>query len=326
MSRVLHVADVAGVGSALRTALETHTDWSTSALSLPDIAAERGRVLHSAGLVVRAGLTPLRVRRGVRISSPDVVHVHWARFAPLMPSSARPLLVHAHGSDVRNRKLGVGLHLVQRALERAEVVVASTPDLLQFLPERASVLPNPVDSDFFSPSLKSEPIATKPTVLLFARLTELKGAPRLVEFASALRLARPEVEIVAFGGGQFDRAAQGAGVRMLAPADRVGVRNALLAADIVVGQQHLGVLGLSELEAMACGRPVIAALRQEFRAAGLPVVASGTTHQMVDDCVALLDSPSERRELGALGRRFVLEHHSHRMVARQLASIYESIL
>lgn len=326
MSRVLHVADVAGVGSALRTALETHTEWSTSALSLPDVAAGRGRVLHSAGLLVRAGLTPVRVGRGVRLSSPDVVHVHWARFAPLMPSSAQPLVVHAHGSDVRDRKLGVGFHLVQRALERAAAVVASTPDLLQFLPERASVLPNPVDSDFFSPLSQSEPVATKPTVLLFAQLTELKGAPRLVEFASALRLARPEVEIVAFSGGEFDRAAQGAGVRMLAPADRVGVRNALLAADIVVGQQHLGVLGLSELEAMSCGRPVIAALHQEFRVAGVPVVTSASTHQMVDDCVALLESPDERQKLGSLGRRFVLEHHSHRMVAGQLASIYESML
>jgi glycosyltransferase involved in cell wall biosynthesis len=323
MSSVLHVSDTAGVARALCAAFDSFSAWDTELVDLPSTAAGRGRVMHGLGVPLRAARVPGAVRRAMTIHSPDVVHLHWARFAPLMPASARPLVVHAHGSDVRHRLNGVGGRFVQRALERADAILASTPDLLDDLPDFASVLPNPIDVDFFTPA--EGMLGRRLTVLLFARLVPIKGGATLLAFADRLRNARPDVEVVGFGGGTLDSAARRAGVRLLPPTDREGVRRVLRGADVVIGQQHLGVLGLSELEAMSCERPVIAALHPQFREADLPLIASVDIDQMLNVCVDLLDDPLSRCAIGRAGRRFVIERHRPEVVVEQLERLYEGL-
>lgn len=325
MAKVLHVSDIAGVGASLRSALEAHTPWSTASVDLPDTAAGRGRILHGFGVAVRALRTPYVVRRALVDQEPDVVHLHWARFVPLMPSTARPLVVHAHGSDVRDRDGGAGGRIVRRALDRADAVVASTPDLLEFLPAGAQVLPSPIDVDFFAPAPIAGAGTDRPVVLIFARLTEIKGGQMLVEFARHLLRRRPDVEVRAFRGGRFDAEAQAAGVRMLDPADRAGVRRHILDADVVIGQQRLGVLGLSELEALSCGRPVIASLSERFRTDGIPVIPSTLVEDVVDNCEALLDDADLAAALGSAGRAYVTAHHHPVVVAGLLSEMYRGV-
>jgi glycosyltransferase involved in cell wall biosynthesis len=75
----------------------------------------------------------------------DLIHAHYLR-SPAYASylSGKPYIVHCHGSDVR-----YGLNYMQRrCLDKAKMVLVSTPDLLDVLPN-AFWLPNPVDLNKF---------------------------------------------------------------------------------------------------------------------------------------------------------------------------------
>lgn len=325
--RVLHVGDVAGVSESLCQALQDHSTWSTAMLALPETFALRGQMLRTIGLASRAVRIPMVTQRATSRLDPSVVHLHWARFGPLVSPCKYPLVVHAHGSDVRGRMSGISGRLVTRSLERADAVLAATPDLLEFLPPAAIYCPNPVDLAFFS-SETAAPRAVAPhqSVLLFARLTDLKGGRALVSAARQLKRLRGDVEVFAFRGGPFDSEAEAVGVQMLEPTNREGVRRALLRSDVVIGQLRLGVLGLSELEAMACSRPVIAPISRGYFPESLPIVTADDPKEIAERCLHLLDDETLRSRIGDDGRRYVETHHSPEVVAALLTEVYDRLL
>lgn len=325
--RVLHVGDVAGVAHSLCRAVQDHSEWSAARLPLPDTFALRGRVLRTVGLASRSARIPLLARQAASRLDPSVVHLHWARFGPLVSLRKHPLVVHAHGSDVRGRMAGFGGRLVMQSLDRADAVLAATPDLLEFLPPEATYCPNPIDLAFFAPEATAARLSThRQTVLLFAKLTDLKGGRQLIAVARELKQRRGDLDVLAFRGGTFDSEAAAAGVRMLEPTNRDGVRRALLASDVVIGQLRLGVLGLSELEAMACSRPVIAPITPGHFPEALPIVTAVDPDEIAERCLDLLDDDALRLRIGGDGRRYVETHHSPDVVATLLTTVYDGLL
>lgn len=319
---VLLAGDIAGVAATQAAALAAHTRWVPRAVAVAGAQAG-SRLARAADLPRRAGATRRAVRDGVRRWRPDIVHLHWARYAPFLDTRGRPLVVQLHGSDVRGRGSTVSGRLVHRSLRRAAAVVASTPDLVDDVPE-ARYLPNPIDLDVFTPGAGTGQAAApdRPTVLLFARLDPVKGAATLVAIAAELRRRRPDVRLVGVAGGRLDAEAVAVGVELAGPRGAAAVADLLREADVVVGQQHLGALGLSELEAMACGRPVIAPVRAELYDADLPVVRASGAVAAVDACLELLDDEGRRAVAGADGRRYVAARHDPAAVAAALTRIY----
>lgn len=324
---VLHVNDVAHVAYSICQAMQDHTHWSTANLKLPETFALRGRMLRTLGLASRTVRIPVLTRRTESRFGPSIIHLHWARFSPLMSLGKCPLVVHAHGSDVRNRMDSFIGRIVMRSLHRADAVLAATPDLLQFLPPNAIYCPNPVDLDFFaqdSSAARDEKHGR--TVMIHARLTDIKGGRQLLTVARELKRHRDDVELLAFEGGTFDSEAAALGVRMLKPTNRDGVRRALLASDVVIGQLRLGVLGLSELEAMACSRPVIAPITAALYPEFPPIISVGDPFEIADRCLRLLDDEELRSHIGGAGRRYVERHHSAVAVAALLKTLYEGLV
>ena len=263
------------------------------------------------------------VRRQVRAVDPDVVHLHWARYAPFITTAPAPLIVHAHGSDVRGRR-GTALgRVVERSLERAAVVLAATPDLLDDLPDGAIHLPNPVDTERFRATEPDRDAADR--IVVFARLTAVKGADTIIEAARQIRRARPSASIVAIAGGTHDEAASAAGIQLIGPFRRPALVELLHSATIVVGQQRIGSLGLSELEAMSCGRPVVARVRLDQYDEPPPVRSVDGADELTAACIELLDSSADRRALGGSARSYVDRIHSHRVVAGRLSKIYDRV-
>ncbi len=81
----------------------------------------------------------------VRFGKYDLVHAHYLRF-PAYASllSGKPFIVECHGSDVRQKQLN---WLQKRCLKKAQKVLVSTSDLLEYLSD-ATYLPNPVGEQF----------------------------------------------------------------------------------------------------------------------------------------------------------------------------------
>ncbi|MFV0308389.1 MAG: glycosyltransferase family 4 protein [Desertimonas sp.] len=322
--RVLQVGDVAGVGRALSMAVAERADIRIDDIEPPTTAARASPLLKALAWPVRAARLWWLVRYASRHFQPDVVHLHWARYAPFLPRRV-PVVVHAHGSDLRGRRHG-RWSLVDRALRRAAVVLVSTPDLLDDAPPGARYLPNAVDIETFRPP--REPPAPGERVLVFARLSEVKGAATIAAAVATLLARRPSVAVTAFAGGALSGDVAAAGARLRPEsADRAAMAELVGGHDVVIGQQRIGALGLSELEAMACGRPVVVALRPEWYPPDLPVVGvpPGDAEAVADAVDTMIADVTARQQLGQAARSFVEQHHDIDVIAAQLIEIYRQV-
>ena len=227
---------------------------------------DRGHEIELAVLDHRGGGKArfLELRRRVRRAGrPDVVWAHFLVPAGLFASEVdAPLVVTAHGRDVRNvgEIPGVAL-LTRRVVRRATTVVAVSEYLRRELEERVpeargktEVVDSGVDLERFravTPAAELE----SPAFVHVGSLTERKNVVRLAEaFAT---LGRGSLTFV--GDGPLRVELEGrAGVRVVGRVAHDDVPAWLSAADVVCGPALIEPFGQALLEGMACGRSVVA--------------------------------------------------------------------
>jgi len=227
--------------------------------------AARGHQIDRAVLDRRAGgkLRYLELARRVRAArKPDVVYAHFLVPSGLIASRVdAPLVVTAHGQDVRNIGTLRGVEALTRRVVRAAATVVCVSDYLRVeleskLPEAAGkteVVSMGVDLERFrAPAVEPD---GPPRFLCVGSLTERKNVVRLAD-----AFARLSDGVLTFAGDGPLRA-------RLEGRDRVEVLGvvpydavpALLAKHHVLCQPSLiEPLGQSLLEGMAAGRPVVA--------------------------------------------------------------------
>lgn len=236
------------------------------------------------GLV--AGFSAAAVSASRRLA-PDVLHAHWwfpGGLAGAVASLATgvPLVVTLHGSDVHLAHRPGWRSLARAVCARASVVAAVSGPLaaeaakvLGLAQHRVEVAHMPVPPGPAEPS----PLPAHPPLRLVAvgRLVPEKGFDVLVDAVSLMVSAGAQVELVVVGDGPEGPAlaqragALGARVRWAGPLPRAELDAELDAAHALVVPSRREGLGLVALEALARGRPVVAA-----RVGGLPeVVADG---------------------------------------------------
>jgi glycosyltransferase involved in cell wall biosynthesis len=98
-------------------------------------------------------------------------------------------------------------------------------------------------------------------------------------------------------------------------------------ADLVVDQLCAGGHGVFAAEAMSLAKPVVCYLLPELEAtypAGLPIINANpnTLKQVLAEWV---DRPRERHERGLASRAYAERVHDHRVVARRLLDVYETL-
>lgn len=322
---VLQVGDIAGVATALTDGLREHTTWSVRQVGLPQTSGG-GRLHRALEMPGRSVGVRRAIRSAVAQDHPDIVHLHWARFAPFVGATGCPIVIHAHGSDVRGRSRTIAGRMVKHALARANAVLVSTPDLIDEIGVDCRYIPNPVDTRCFAPITDVVRSDGRPTVLLFARLIDVKGAETLLASARSIFARSEGVRVIALSGGTHDAEAAELGVHMVPWQTRPQLAELLATVDVVVGQLRLGSLGLSELESMSCARPVVTFLRPGLYPTDIPVISATTAEQVADECLSLLADEQASQTLGSRARSYVVAHHEQGLVARQLASIYEGLL
>ena len=186
------------------------------------------------------------------------------------------------------------------------------------VPESLVVIPNGVDTERFVPG---DPAASRAEVLFVGRLVPDKGVDVLLRSFAAVRARLPEARLVVAGGGDQDlylrRLARYFG---LPPqVDFVGwltgseLVERYRRADVVAVPSRYEPFGLVALEAMACGRPVVAS-----RTGGLAeIVDDGRTGLLVSPgdhlrlaraLVKLLADDPARSSAGYAAREHVLRY------------------
>jgi glycosyltransferase involved in cell wall biosynthesis len=262
----------------------------------------------------------------------DLVHIHWASYGVLGLVSRIPFIVHCRGSDVRYRLQQPFFHAALKfILRQAALVLCSTPDLLpiiQSVRPDALFFPGPVDTEQFAPGA-NEP--SRPwTILLFARLDAIKGCEVAVQGIARFAGRHPQVRVklLDWGAEREKYKWRYSGRFEFVPLVAQGlVQHLLCSADVVVGQSFLGALGLAELQAMSCAKPVIASFRFADAYPAPPPLCQATTAQEVDEHLEnVFQYPQTALELGRRARKWVIDYHSRPVLAVKLETLYRSIL
>lgn len=305
------------------------------------------------GTAMREVLFGLHVRRAIDRLQPDVIHHHAStpaavgsgpRGIPTVLSYAAP--VGATGRAATWGALSPLSELVEQvACRRAGHVVAVSRLTEEFLRtryhvprRRLTVIPNGVDTSLFSPG---DGELAKPTIVCVARLSLYKDQATLVAALGQPGLAGTGVRLVLVGPP--DDRAYAASLRRLAAdlqvQDRLEIAGLMdfarlpdlyRSATVVAAPSRAEGMPLALLEAMSCGRPVVAsAIPQHLEVgpdAGVTFVPPGDAGKMAAAIAALLDDTSARVRAGIAARRTAVERYSWDAVAERFERLYRDLV
>jgi glycosyltransferase involved in cell wall biosynthesis len=273
----------------------------------------------------------VRFERALRTERPRLVHLHVggrSRIWLLQALSSARRVAHVH-SERTEDGMPIPLGTVARSVQ---AVIATSEAVAAAVPGPATVVYPGVD---VVDTVASPPPAP-PTIGAIGRLEPIKGLAYLLEAAAVLRRSLPSLRIELAGSGTCEPrlrslAAQlgiGESVRFLGWRDDV---ESLHRRWQVFAQPsvHEG-LGLSVLEAMAGGRPVVASAT-----GGLPeLVQNGRTGFLVPvaavDALAdrigrLLTDEELRARMGHAGWERARDHFSVAELAEKMAKLYDRL-
>lgn len=324
MARIALVHDVAGVAETQARILRD-AGHEVDHVRLNDFGAKWGLVAKALTAPVRLALYVPAILR-LRSERYDVIHIHWVPRGIVGVLSGKPFLVQAHGSDLHQHVSTPGMHWLCRfVLERARTIFYVTPNLETFIHRFAAksvYLPNPINVAALD--IVPAPPQRVRRAVIFMRLDPVKGVDRV--FPAVERLAAMGIELTALKWGPLTDEYVGRYSNVVqfvdpVPHERIG---AFLASfDLVIGQMEQGALGLSELEAMAAGRPLISGIdRGMYPGDKPPVVSSYDPDELVAQVERLKDDARRLENLYREGRAWVRRNHGFERHLELLEAAY----
>jgi glycosyltransferase involved in cell wall biosynthesis len=162
-------------------------------------------------------------------------------------------------------------------------------------------------------------------VLLISRLWDRKGINVAIDIVREFKRRVPEARVSAFSWGpELERYRSMPEFEFIPTVPYSGMPGVINAHDVVIGQFKLGIMSMSELESMSCGKPVVSYFKyNEFYDEPPPLYSAREVGAAVDYLVALCENGTMRREAGERGRQWVIERHDYRKSAQMILDEYE---
>jgi glycosyltransferase involved in cell wall biosynthesis len=294
----------------------------------------------------------LQMSSQIRKAKADLVHLHLpnptAVLAYLASHDRAPLIITYHSDTVRQKFLGALFQpILQVALRRSAAIIVSSPNYLEsssvLAPHRDKCKVIPLGIRTLDFEKADGPVVDclrrkhgERTVLTVGRLVYYKGFEYLIRAMTQVRgrlliigdgPLRNKLEALARALGIWDRVVFLGEIRgTLAPYYH--------AADLFVlpSVARAEAFGIVQLEAMACGKPVI----NTKLPSGVPFVSldriTGLTVPPANpDALAkavnlLLDDDGRRKQYGQAARHRVYQEFSLEMMAQKTIQLYDNIL
>ena len=239
-----------------------------------------GRSFAISSAPVAFGMAAALRAEATRPEPADILHLHapypWGELEWLRAKPGLPSVLTYHSDIVRQKLMLKGYApFLRRVLDRVDLVIASSPDMVEHSPflapiaEKCRIVPFGIDVDAFAetPAILERAATlkashTRPIVLFVGRLIYYKGADVLVR-----AMAGVDADLVLVGNGplraELEQLAASLGI-----ADRVTFAEPLGFDDLVAWYHAADVFclpsvarseafGLVQLEAHASGTPVI---------------------------------------------------------------------
>ena len=310
--------------------------------------------LSSAGKMLYARLLG-RVRKLHSVKPVDLIHAHGAlpcghASALLSRHLGIPFVVTVHGLDAFGTCFRGGTPAKWRRQESvavyraARIVICISEKVEQILHDglragvRSVVVYNGTDTELFSPG----PAAAAPPgkeILIVGDLTASKGQELTLRAMARMGTLFPHLRCQIIGEGP-DRArlealasklGLGQRVRFLGRQSRVAVADAMRACSIFVLPSRNEGLGCVYLEAMACGKPVIACRGQGIDEIivhgrnGWLIPVNGLD-ELTEGISTLLESTDVSTHMGIAARETILTGLTLLDQAQRLAGIYHQAI
>lgn len=265
----------------------------------------------------------------------DLAHIHWASYGILGILGNIPFIVHCHGSDVRHRLAHPLFRpLLTIILQRASAVLCVTPDILPIvrtIRSDAQFSPAPINTEQFASLAVPQPtLSHQWTILLFTRLDPEKGPEIALDGITRFTKRHPHIRVRLLDWGLLKdayKARYGLCFEFVPPVPQHEVPQIIQSADVVVGQLASGALGLAELQAMSCAKPVISSFRYEEAYPVPPPLCQAATATEVDAHLErLFQHPCVGIELGQNAQAWVKTYHSRHLLSTTLEEIYSAAL
>ena len=315
------------------------------------------------------------------VDAADVIHCHtWYTFLAgclIKQLLQIPLVVTTHSLEPsrpwKKEQLGNGYYaagwLEKTALLNADRIIAVSramkndiQELYDAAPEKVEVIHNGIDAEIYRPTRNNAVLEeygidpNTPFVLFVGRITRQKGIVHLlralhhVEGAYQMVLCAgtadtPEIaeEVTAMVAEvNADTSNHVVWIREMVPVDRLVTLYSHAA--VFVCPSVYEPFGIINLEAMACGTPVVASavggipevvihedtgLLVPFETAGPAAAEPKDPQRFARDLAAAVDtlmqSPEKRTAMGTAARRRVEEHFSWKSIARRTLAVYEQL-
>jgi glycosyltransferase involved in cell wall biosynthesis len=205
-------------------------------------------------------------------------------------------------------------------------------------------LPNGVDTQKFRPNINAEVIRNKyningPLLLCVTRLAIGRLVEDLIPITKAVSNEIPDVKIMIVGDGPLKHYLEKL-------RDQQGLTEKLIfvgriadelpyfynAADLYFLPINIG---LTALEACACGKPVVYIKKIKTQDEQLynktysyesPIIAVNNIKEFVNSVVYLLKNENKRKSLGMAARNTVIKHMSWEKIAERTINVYKSLL
>jgi glycosyltransferase involved in cell wall biosynthesis len=310
-------------------------DLGTFVAQVERALVARGHEIERAVLDTRSGgrlrymSLAGRAVRTARSFHPDVVYAHFLVPAGLIAalSSRAPLVVTAHGQDVRNVGTVPGIAAATRyVVNRAAAVIAVSDYLRRELETKVpaargktEVVDCGVDLERFPLQPAREAGGDGPAFLCIGGLTERKNVVRLAHAFERLG----EGTLTFAGDGLLRGVLEGrSDVTLLGRVPQERIPALIAASDVVCQPSLVEPFGQALLEALASGRPVVATRvggPPEFVPAGAGVLVEPLDE---DRLVEALRSAA-RLPVPNLEGRAVAERHDVNLQAERIEAVLE---
>ena len=302
-----------------------------------------------------------KLKRAIETEAPDLIHAHGWMLYSVLPVNKRykaPLIVtfHDYGficpcrmstiypggvcdnpltsfsqcldcernyySYVKSLSAYLGVRLNKAFV--CDAIVYTNPNIvgrMSHLQSRKIYLEHPIETNRYKP-IKVDRYEDR--ILCWAKLDKIKGIDIIFEVARNLPQYQFDIPFIGEDKDHY-RTIRPRNVNLLPRLLPEEIPKLINKYPLIMGQFTIGVFGLSELEAMSCGKPVVAYWNRKYDVLyedPCPILSSTNASEIVK----LIKLNIGNESLGKLNREWILRTHSTAIVVDKLVDIYNGLL
>jgi phosphatidylinositol alpha-mannosyltransferase len=308
------------------------------------------RIIYSSGSFARI-TTGWNLHRQLRdlfkSEQIDVVHVHGGltpTLALTAPKVARsmgiPVVATFHSWFPRSHLMSVFRKPLQTRIDWHAANIAVSAPVIEahgrYVNAEWEVIPNGVNTDFFTPDAKSDAYRTGdgPQLLFLGRLDPRNGLETALSAMEMVRADRPDARLTIVGDGPLRSYYEHLSEPVRDVVRFVGSANGdrpkrYASADMYLCPTTKASFGITLLEAMACGIPQAVSDVTGFRelvdgGEEAALVPMADARAWADTALELIEDPARRERMGRAGREKSLTY-SWPVVAERVMQVYRRV-